>query len=96
MPADFKEIGCYRLNTIKNREGLGIYTSKDISKVMENCNINAELKGHNFFGIKRKKGNNKYMCLTGEIKNAKTAKSCKGKIGGRSSVFMYYHKEPGL
>ena len=96
MPADFKEIGCYRLNTIKNRVGLGTYTSKDISIVMENCNKNSEQKGHHFFGIKRKKGNNKYRCVTGEIKNAKRVKSCNKKIGGRSSVFMYYNKKPGL
>lgn len=96
VPADFKEIGCYRLNTIKNREGLGTYTSKDISIVMENCNKNAVQKGHHFFGIKRKKGNNKYMCVTGEIKNAKRAKSCNNKIGGRSSVFMYYNKKPDI
>ena len=65
MPAGFEENGCYHLNTITNREGLGTYTSKDISLVMENCNKNAGQKGHHFFGIKRKKGNNKYMCVTG-------------------------------
>ena len=96
MPADFKEIGCYRLNTIKNRVGLGTYTSKDISLVMENCNKNAEQKGHHFFGIKRKKGNNKYMCVTGEIIYAELEKSCNEKIGGRSSVYMYHTKKLGL
>ena len=96
MPADFREIGCYRLNTIKNREGLGTYTSKDISIVMEKCSKNAEQKGHHFFGIKRIRGNNKYVCVTGEINNAKRAKRCNKKIGGRFSVFMYYKKNPGL
>ena len=90
------EIDCYRLKTIKNREGLGTYTSKDISIVMKNCNKNAELKGHHVFGIKRKRGNNKYKCVTGEITYAELEKSCNEKIGGRSSVFMYHTKKLGL
>ena len=89
-------IDCYRLNTIKKREDLGTYTSKDISIVMENCNKNAMLKGHHVFGIKRKRGNNKYMCVTGEIIYAELEKSCNEKIGGRSSVYMYYTKKLGL
>ena len=89
-------IDCYRLNTIKNREDWGTYTSKDISIVMENCNKNAVLKGHHFFGIKRKRGNNKYMCVTGEIIYAELEKSFNEKIGGRSSVYMYYTKKLGL
>ena len=63
---------------------------------MENCNKNAVLKGHHFFGIKRKRGNNKYMCVTGEIIYAELEKSCNEKIGRRSSVYMYYTKKLGL
>ena len=94
---DFVGIDCYRLNTTKIREDLGIYTSKDISEVMENCNKNAVQKKYEFFGKKRENGNNQYMCLTVEIKeNSIIEKSCNKNIGGIFSVFMYYTKYSGL